>query len=258
MSLLALDVGNTSVTSGFFEGRRLSRRWHVETSVARTAAGFARAFRRAAPRRLNVRAAIVGSVVPSADGAVARALQSLYGLRPIMVGPRSPLGMRLKVDRPHEVGTDRVLNALAARDRVGGAAVVIDFGTATTFDCVSRRGDYLGGAILPGPNMASRALAEWTAQLPRVPVRRPRRAVGKNTVECIQAGLYFGYLGMIEKLLALTLKEMRAEGKVRVIATGGLSVLFKPDLPAGTVWEPDLTLRGLRIAYERLEGRHEA
>src|SRR5262249_51739896 len=156
--------------------------------------------------------------------ALERAVANRLGCRAVSVGPLSPLGVKLRVKRPREVGADRVLNALAAKARVSGAAVVVDFGTATTFDCVSRSGDYLGGAFLPGPRMAAQALSAGTAQLPLVAVKKPRRVVGRDTVECIEAGLYYGYLGMIERILKLTLKEMG--GRPTVLATGGLAGLF--------------------------------
>ena len=179
-----------------------------------------------------------------------KAARALFGISAVVVTPLSPLGIKLRVKKPAQVGADRVLNALAAHERGKGAAVVIDFGTATTFDCVSPRGDYLGGAILLGPNTAAAALHEKTAQLPLVSVRRPRRAVGKDTVECIEAGLYFGYLGMIKEVLRLSLGELG--GRPRVLATGGLARLFVNDLPRGIEVVSDLTLQGLRIAHERI------
>lgn len=256
--LLALDVGNTNITVGAFAGRRLVRRWRHETDPRASASRLGRGLAAAARRhRVKVDAAVYGSVVPALERPLERALRAAFGCRAVAVTPRSPLGMRLKVRTPREVGADRILNALAAFEKARGAAVVIDFGTATTFDCVSARGDYLGGAILPGPRMAARALAEGTAKLPLVEVRRPLRVIGRDTAQCIQAGLYFGYLGMIEKLLKLTLGEMRGSrsGAVkRVFATGGLAGLFEKDFPKGVALAPDLTLQGLRIAFERLRG----
>lgn len=243
--LLVLDAGNTNVTVGLFDGRRLALRRRVET------AEVARGALRKALRDLRPEAAIFGSVVPPIDRRIVFDVRAACGVTPIQVGPGSPLGIRLRVEHPRQVGADRILNALAA----GGPAVVVDFGTATTFDCVAGNGDYLGGAILPGPRMAAHALHLGTAKLPDVPVARPARAIGKDTVECIQAGVYFGYLGMIEKLLALTLREMRGEGhgpRIRLVATGGLAGLFAADLPRGMRIEPDLTLHGLRLAHERL------
>jgi type III pantothenate kinase len=147
------------------------------------------------------------------------------------------------------VGADRVVNALALKAMGPGPAIAIDFGTATTFDCVDKAGDYVGGAILLGPASAARALHEFTAKLPLVKVRKPARAVGTDTVSCIESGLYFGYLGMIYEVLARAKKELG--GKPRVVATGGLAPLFAADLP-GVRAEPDLTLRGLRRAHEIL------
>ncbi|MBI3551632.1 MAG: type III pantothenate kinase [Elusimicrobia bacterium] len=251
--LLALDVGNTNITAGLFSGKRLARQWRIATNPRASVLSLSRALKRGAGS-LRVGEAVYGSVVPELDRALERAVLSRFGVRALAVNPRSRLGMKLKVKTPGEVGADRIVNAVAAYERVGGAAVVIDFGTATTFDCVSKRGDYLGGAILPGPNLAANALHEHTAKLPRVAVRRPRRVVGRDTVECIQAGIYFGYLGMIEKVLQWTVMEMRGEGPISVLATGGLSALFKRELPGRARLVPHLTLEGLRIAHERLAG----
>lgn len=256
--LLALDAGNTNVTAGVFSGKRLTHRFRIETAGA-TAKSLALALKKGT-RRLAIDAAVLGSVVPPLDPALRRSVFETFGLRPFEVSPRSPLGMRLSVRTPGQVGADRILNALGAFERTRGAAVVIDFGTATTFDCVSRRGDYLGGAILPGPNLAAGALHEHTAKLPLVPVARPKRVVGKDTVECIRAGIYFGYLGMIEKVLNMTVAEMRRGGQgpsVALFATGGLSAFFRREMPGGAVIVPDLTLEGLRIAFERLKRQED-
>ena len=189
---------------------------------------------------------VVGSVVPALDGVLAKAIHHAFGLKASFVTPSSPLGLPLKVRTPSQVGADRILNALALKALFPkGPSVAIDFGTATTFDCVDRTGAYAGGAILLGPNSAARALHEFTAKLPLVKVRKPARAIGKDTVECLEAGLYFGYLGMIREVLARTKRELG--GSPKVVATGGLAPLFLKDLP-GARHEPDLTLNGLRIA----------
>jgi type III pantothenate kinase len=247
--LLALDVGNTNVTLGTFEGKRLSREWRVKTDPSMRAGALLAEFRKLRLPLAKIAGVAVASVVPPLDKALGQALRLLFGREPVWLTPRSRLGMKLRVKKPGEVGADRIANALAAAGIYGAPAVIVDFGTATTFDCIARNGDYLGGAILPGPNMAARALAEFTAKLPLVPVARPRRVVGKDTVECIQGGLYFGYIGMIEKVMALTLAEM-GEPRARKLATGGLARLFQKDLRL--VHAPDLTLHGVRIAYEKL------
>lgn len=250
--LLALDVGNTNITAGAFEGGRLREQWRHPTEARSSAPVLGRALAAAALRHcVRVDACVYGSVVPELDKKIQRAVEFRFSVKPLHVTPDSKLGIKLLVKKPRQVGADRILNALAAHERSGGrAAVVLDFGTATTFDCVSSAGDYLGGAILPGPNLAARALHEHTAKLPLVPMARPERAVGRDTRECIQAGVYWGYLGMIEKVLALTLSELG--GRPKLYATGGLARLFAGDLPKNMEIVPELTLDGLRIAHERL------
>ena len=195
--------------------------------------------------------AVVGSVVPGLDAVLAEAITNSFAVKPSFITPRSPLGLNLNVKTPTQVGADRILNALALRDLFKGPSIAIDFGTATTFDCVNGNGAYIGGAILLGPNSAARALHEFTAKLPLIKVRKPRSVIGKDTVSCLEAGLYFGYLGMIREVLARTRGEMG--GKVRVAATGGLAPLFLKDLP-GVRHEPDLTLNGLRLASGLISG----
>lgn len=254
--LLAVDVGNTNITLGAFDGEGLLGSWRLRTDPDRTADEYGgdllNVLRHALPGR-RPSAAIYGSVVPGLDGAVETVCERYLGCRALKVTPRSPLGIKLKVRAPREVGADRILNALAAFRLFGGPAVVLDFGTATTFDCLSARGDYLGGAILPGPRLAARALASGTAKLPEVEIKAPRRAIGRDTVECIQAGLYYGYLGMIERVLRETLSELPSRGRRPVVlATGGLAGLFSKALPRVRRIVPDLTLQGLRLAYEAL------
>ncbi len=253
-ALLALDVGNTSVTVGAFERRRLVARWEHPSDPKLSLKDWVGNFSRAAKKnRVSVDAAVFGSVVPPLDLKIHKAVETAFGVSPFQVSSISPLGLGFKVKKPSEVGADRVLNALAAKEIYGLAAIIIDFGTATTFDCVSADSEYLGGAIFAGPNMTAWALKEKTAKLPLVDVRKPKRVVGKDTIECIQAGLYFGYLGMIEKILDLSLKEMKvSREKTHVVATGGLSHLFKNDLPGDIFFAPNLTLEGLRLAWEKL------
>jgi type III pantothenate kinase len=248
--LLAVDVGNTNLTVGVFAGDRLVRQWRLETDLRRGSEWYARALKR--PFRTLAElpsAAVYGSVVPPLDGTLEAAVRKAFGLKALAVGPRSKLGLKLKVKTPLQVGADRVLNAVALRSTVGTPAIAVDFGTATTFDCVDEAGDYIGGAILLGPNSAARALHEFTAKLPLVKVRKPATVIGKDTAGCLEAGLYFGYLGMIREVLGRTMAEMG--GRPAVVATGGLAPLFLPDLP-GVRHEPDLTLRGLRFAHDIL------
>lgn len=247
--LLAVDVGNTNLTVALFAGARLVRRWRLESEPRRSAAWYARALACPARKIGRPAAAIFGSVVPPLDATLRAALRSAFGLKALEVTPRSPLGFALKVREPNAVGADRVLNALALRTLYKTPAVAVDFGTATTFDCVDGGGDYVGGAILLGPHSAARALHEFTAKLPLVKVAAPRSVIGKDTEECIQAGLYHGYLGMVKEVLAKTRAELG--GRATVTATGGLAPLFLRGLPA-LRHEPDLTLHGLRFAADIL------
>ncbi|MBI4052024.1 MAG: type III pantothenate kinase, partial [Elusimicrobia bacterium] len=173
--------------------------------------------------RSSVEGIALASVVPSLCPVFEQVSRKYFKMTPFVLTPRTPVGLELKVDHPDEVGADRILNALAAYRIYGGPAVVIDFGTATTFDCVSAKAEYLGGAILLGPKMMARALSEYTAQLPEVEIKKTERVMGKNTEECIQAGLFYGYLGMVEKVLEGTLREME-----------GASTLGASGSPAGT------------------------
>ncbi len=248
--LLAVDVGNTNLTVGVFAGSRLVRRWRLETETRRRAEWYARELRRPfrKPSALPD-AAVYGSVVPPLDAVLEAALMTAFGVKAVAVTPDLKLGLKLKVRAPNQVGADRVLNAIALKAMLGGPAIAIDFGTATTFDCIDESGDYVGGAILPGPNSAARALHEFTSRLPLVKVRKPETAIGKDTMRCLESGLYFGCLGMIREVLARTTAEMR--GRPAVVATGGLAPLFLGDLP-GVRHEPDLTLHGLRFAHDIL------
>ncbi len=251
--LLAVDVGNTNLTVGAFAGDRLIRQWRIATDPRRSADWYARALKCPFRKLPALPTAVVyGSVVPPLDRTLESAVKKAFGVSALAVTPRSKLGLKLKVKTPNQVGADRVLNAVALKALVGTPAIAIDFGTATTFDCVDAAGDYVGGAILLGPNSAARALHQFTAKLPLVKVRKPARAIGRDTVECLEAGLYFGYLGMIREVLARTKAEMG--GEPAVVATGGLSSLFLADLP-GARHEPDLTLHGLRIAAEMLQNK---
>jgi type III pantothenate kinase len=255
--LLAVDIGNSNVTLGAFDGKHLLNQWRLASDPEKTADEYGSAVQnllaRALPKR-SVRAFVYGSVVPRLDAIFSALALRYFGLKAIAVTVESPLGIRLRVDRPSEVGIDRLLNSLAVSRLYGTPAVVLDFGTATTLDCVSASDEYLGGAILIGPGTAARALAEKTAKLPEVQIRPTRRVIGKNTVECIQAGLYDGYLGMMERILKKTIQEMRPYSKgrkLRLIATGGWAELFARELGV-PILAPDLTLQGLRLAYETI------
>lgn len=251
--LFALDVGNSNTMVGLFAGPRLESHWRLTTNRAQTVDEFGfllhglLAQRGFAGRTFD--GAIVASVVPPLDAMIRQALERLCGQPPLFVGPGIKTGMPIHYDSPADVGADRIVNAVAGFERVGGPLIVVDFGTATTFDVVSARGEYLGGIICPGLAISAEALFARTARLPRVEVRRPERLIGNTTVGSIQSGLFYGYVGLVASLLDRLQAELG--GEARVLATGGLAPLLAPQIPALGVPDEMLTLTGLRLLWER-------
>ncbi len=254
--LLAVDIGNTNTVFGLFEGETLRVDWRCETRVERTGdehAVFLRGMLDLAGLRFSdVTAGIISSVVPPATGPVERFFQRYAQVEALVVGPGVKSGMPILYENPREVGTDRIVNAVAAYDRFPQGAVVVDFGTATKFDVVTDKGEYAGGAIAPGLRISADALFRATAKLPRVELVRPRSAIGRNTVTSIQSGLVFGYCGLVDAMVGRIRGELKFTP--RVVATGGLARLIAAE--STTIEECDdlLTLRGLRILHERNRG----
>ncbi|MGB5267938.1 MAG: type III pantothenate kinase [Polyangiales bacterium] len=251
--LLVVDVGNTHTVLGLYEGERLVHDFRIETSKGRTSDEYhvllLNLLALAGIERSDVRASILASVVPSFNDIVIEAIDRAFDHEIMVVGPGIKTGMPVLYENPREVGADRIVNAVAAYERVKGAAIVVDFGTATTFDCISEKGEYLGGAISPGMQISASALFAHAAKLPRSEIARPPRAIGRNTVHSMQAGIVFGYVGLVDGLVRRLAAEMDTE--VSVIATGGLARLIEPD--SETIQEVDeyLTLEGLRLIYLR-------
>ncbi len=251
--LLAVDVGNTNTVIGVFEGSKLLGHWRLETRAARTADEYGALLRGfftlAGLPWGSVDVAILATVVPAVRWAVEGMCQRYLGGMPLVVGPGIKSGMPILYDNPREVGADRIVNAVAAYERYRQGCIVVDFGTATTFDAVTQRGEYLGGAIAPGLILAADALYQHAAKLPRVEIMRPKSVIGKTTVTSMQAGLVFGYVGLVDEIVRRMAEEMGYP--VRVVATGGLAPLIAAE--SKTIEESDemLTLTGLRILYER-------
>ena len=251
--LLAVDIGNTDTVFGLFEGEALKTDWRAETRVERASDEYAALLRGlfdlGGLKFSDVTAGIISSVVPPATAPIERFFQRYFKLTPLVVGPGIKTGMPILYENPREVGADRIVNAVAAFARFPQGAVVVDFGTATTFDVVTDRGEYAGGIIAPGLMVAADALFRSTAKLPRVEITRPKTAIGRNTVASIQSGLVFGYTGLVDALV----QRIRSEIKYapRVVATGGLGPLIAAE--SSTIEECDelLTLRGLQILHER-------
>lgn len=250
--ILVIDVGNTNTVLGLMEGFEVRQTFRISTSSRTTdelGLVLVQLLAHNGVKPEEVDGAIAGSVVPSVVYTVDKALRRYLNVEPLIVGRGLKTGMPVRTDNPREVGADRIVNAVAALDRWGGPIIVVDFGTATTLDCVSSDGAYVGGAIAPGFRISEEALFAKTAKLPRVEVRRPPAAIGKNTIHAMQSGLYFGYVGLVDALA----RRCRAElsPKARVVATGGLATLISGDSEVIDEVDPHLTLRGLALLYER-------
>jgi type III pantothenate kinase len=251
--LLTVDIGNTHIAFGLFEGETLRCDWRMETRVERTADEYAATLAGLLELQglsmRQVTGAIISSVVPPATAPMERLFTRYFGFSAFVVGPGMKTGMAVLYENPRDLGADRIVNAVAAYARWPQGAIVVDFGTATTFDVITARGEYAGGIIAPGLIVSADALYRATARLPRVEIARPKHVVGTNTVASIQAGLVFGYAGMVDALV----NRIRSETNFspRVVATGGLGPLVARE--ASTIEECDelLTLRGLRILFER-------
>jgi type III pantothenate kinase len=252
--LIAVDVGNTNTVLGFFEGERLAATARVTTVRERTADEHVLLLRdllaAKGVARESVRDLIVSSVVPSQDFPLRSASRDAFGIDPLFIAPGVKTGMRILYDHPAEVGADRIVNAVAAFEKYGGPCLVVDFGTATTFDVISKGGEYLGGAICPGPGISADALFSRAARLSRVDLHRPERVIGKTTAQSVQSGLYFGTVSMAEGLIARIRAELGPPAP-KVVSTGGLAPLFAAASPDLVVVDSDLTLDGLRILWER-------
>lgn len=251
--LLAIDVGNTHTVVGVYEGDRLVRHWRVLSDPGRTSDEYGvllwnlyRAAEVPIPKRSDI---IVCSVVPPMTKVVEDVCRDYFHAEPLVVGPGVKTGMPILYDNPKEVGADRIVNAVAAYERYHQTCIVVDFGTATTFDCVSGKGEYLGGVITPGLGISLDALVTRTAKLPRVELVRPPKVVGKNTVHAIQAGIVYGYVSLVDGLVGRIREEIGADA--RVIATGGFATMLAPESTTIESFDEFLTLEGLRLIHRR-------
>jgi type III pantothenate kinase len=251
--LLAIDVGNTNTVLGVFEGQRLLQSWRIETNHARTGDEYGilvrQLFSLTGVDHRQVHAVAVSSVVPPMAFTLRQMVTRYFQVEPLFVGPGVKTGMPILYENPREVGADRVVNAVAAFEKWKSALIVVDFGTATTFDAVTPKGEYLGGAICPGVTISMEALFRAASKLPRVEFQRPPHVVGRNTVHSIQSGLVFGYVGLVDGICVRMAEELGTRPKV--VATGGLASLVAGISTAITEVDEQLTLDGLRIIHER-------
>ena len=249
--LLAIDIGNTNVVLGVFDGDRLIRSWRLSTRKDRTVDEYGALCRDLFrlgdldPRQIEYVA--VCSVVPPLNDCFQRMARLYFGRKAWFVDPVEQSMMPVRYNPPTDVGADRIVNAVAAKERHGVPAIVADFGTATTFDAVSGQGEYLGGIIAPGIGISAEALFSRASRLPRIEIRKPPGVIGDSTVHSIQSGIYYGYAGLVDGIL----KRMKSElgGAVRVVATGGLATLMQTESDQIDTVEDDLTVHGLRIFH---------
>ncbi len=259
--LLAIDAGNTNIVFAVHDGKEVRSEWRAATETTRTTDEYAvlltPLLSLAGLGFSDIHAAIIASVVPTALFDLRQFCRRYLKCEPLVVGEADvDLGVDVHIDRPEAVGADRLVNTVSAHERYKGALIVVDFGTATTFDIVSENGDYEGGVIAPGANLSAEALHLGAAMLPRVAVTRTQAVIGKDTVPAMQSGLYWGYIGLVEGLVARIKSEY---GKpMTVIATGGLARVFYKQTPAIDHLDPDLTIRGLISIYARNAAKRTA
>ena len=250
--LLALDIGNTNITMGVFEGEALKATWRISTDPARMPDEYGLMLNQLLPLRGlapdEIKAVALCSVVPPLTPTFVELCQTYYGVSPLVVGAGTRTGIRILYDSPRDVGADRIADAAAALKLYGGPAIIVDIGTFTVFDAVTKDGDYLGGAIALGISVSADALFHRASQLRRVELARPPGAIGKNTIHAIQSGLVLGYTEMVKGMVARFDAELG--GGSKVIATGGLVGVIEKELDLFDAVDPDLTLTGLRLIHE--------
>jgi type III pantothenate kinase len=250
--LLAIGIGNTSIKLGVFDDDKLSASWHIATDMRRTPDEYTitllSLLEQGGIKKADITEAAMWCTVPSLLPTFGELLQEHFGISPLVVGAGIKTGVRIRMDNPKEVGADRIVNAAAVHSLYPGTAIIVDMGTATTFDTVSKEGDYLGGAIAPGIMMAAEALFTRPAQLYRVQLAAPKKAIGTNTISAMQSGIIFGYTSLVEGMLARIQRELPE--KARVIATGGYAALILKETSIIDEVNPDLSLVGLRIIHQ--------
>lgn len=251
--ILVFDVGNTNIVLGVFNGSELVANWRLSTSRHRTADEYGimlkELFSFSGNDMGRIKAVVISTVVPPLTFTLERVCQRYFKLNPLIVGPGIKTGLSIKYENPREVGADRIVNAVAAIDKYGGPLIIVDFGTATTFCAINARGEYMGGAIAPGISISTEALFERAAKLPRVELTKPVSVIGKNTVNAMHSGIFYGFVGQVDEIARRMKKELGENTKV--IATGGLASLISQESNFIEVVEPYLTLNGLRLIYER-------
>ncbi len=268
--LLVVDIGNTNTVLGVYSAtaeqpgvppryETMVAHWRVGTVRTQTADEYGVLFRNLFAMHSvepgAVKAVVISSVVPPVDSTLREVSERYFRVKPLFIEPGVKTGMPVLVDNPAEVGADRIVNGVAVFERYGGPSIVVDFGTATTFDVISERGEYLGGVIAPGIGISAEALFQRTARLPKVDIRRPARVIGTNTVAHIQSGLFYGYIGLVDGILERMIEEIGS--KPKIVSTGGLATLIASGSRYIGIVDDMLTLDGMRIIYERNTGARQ-
>ncbi len=251
--LLVFDIGNSNIVLGTYEGKKLLKHWRISTDRQKTGDEYGmlinNLFRYQGIRMTDIDAIIISSVVPPLVVPIIKMCERYFHIRPLVVGPGIKTGIRLKYENPREIGADRIVNTVGAFEQYGGPLVVIDIGTATTFDVVDAHGDYLGGAIAPGIGISTEALFQRAAKLPRIELVTPKSVICRNTITSMQAGIIFGFVGQIDEIVRRIKAEMAQE--MTVVATGGLARMIAKESKTIDKLDHFLTLTGLRVLYER-------
>ena len=252
--LLVLDIGNSNIVMGAYEGKRLLRHWRISTDRQKTGDEygilFNELFRYQGIEMSDIKAIIISSVVPPLVVPLRKMCERYFRIRPLIVGPGIRTGIRLNYENPRAIGADRIVNVIGAHEQYGGPLIVIDIGTATTFDIVAENGDFLGGVIAPGLSSSADALFQRAARLPRIELVTPKRIISRNTVSGMQAGIIYGYVGQIDEIVRRMKKEMGYD-EIKVVATGGYARMVSRESKTIDKIDHFLTLTGLRVLYER-------
>lgn len=258
--ILTLDIGNTNIKTALFEGEEMAHYWRISTSLSKTSDEYGillmNMFAHEGVKPEAVEGIVISSVVPTINFTIEHMCQNYFHMQPMMVAPGIKTGINIKYENPRELGSDRIANAVAAYAQYGGPCIFIDFGTATTFGVVDENGSFLGGSIFPGIKVASEALVSGTAKLPRFAIEKPESVIGRTTLTNLQSGMYYGYVGLVKHIVQKMKRELGRQDAI-VVATGGMALLISEESKVIDKLDGLLTLKGLRMIYERnkAEGR---